>query len=247
MRFVIPALIVMCAIGCGPSSSGSSGNKGNDEATDKPKTAVKTGDEYWPLKEGNAWTYEIVQQLRGGKVGGDSTRATITFKVRKVTESNGEKIAEVALLDVDLREQAILTFVANDKGLFQRGIRSAKTNVPISPDVPLALVAPDKSKPAQWEGTGPQPYVNKVGKFALSLEYGGTMEVDAMQDRYPCEVFTSKTEIKSGKQVINYRQDSYFAPGIGLVRSVEESQVTDDGRPFGLVTKTTTLRSHTLK
>ncbi|GEM_PF-3491300 len=230
--------------GCGPAAPKDSGGEG---ATKVIKAEAKSAQDYFPFAVGNSWTYDEVEQQSGSQIGTRNMRSTITLKVTNVVNKPEGISADVGVFDQDSKKIGAVVFLAAKDALYQTELLYKGKPMTLEPPMCVAVYPSEPSNGKTWTGVGPKPWVGTTGKYTLKVEGLGPVEVDGVNERFACLGFHTTAEYDEGSQHIQYEQKSYYAPRVGIVRTLEMVQVFSKGQQIGTVTKVSTLRSHTLK
>jgi len=232
-------LIVACTllVGCGDKSS----NTYKPQPTPKiPVAKLNPGEEstIFPFVAENQWVYEAsatAQANTGEQRGGNFE---LSFKVAKVEDQADGKVAHIQIIR-DGKVESNQRWVINSKGLYQ-----ASSNIGLGDFAPMQ---PQVSFPVTeggtftWTGKGPRP-IGKPGTYTIESKVIGPQEVDTGIGRISAIAIESKSEWPDGKKKIQATTTQWWAPGIGLVRYVQN---TSDGTVATV--QTLKLKSHTLK
>lgn len=227
----------LLAIGCGKKSE----NSYKPKAAPKIQPAsVKPGEEaaLFPFASGNQWVYEATAgaQANTGQQSGGAFE--LTFKITKVEEGANGKIAFMSIIR-DGKVASDQKWVVNSKGLYQASSKIGEGDFqPMQPQVMFPVT--DGSE-FSWSGVGPRP-VGKPGPYKLNSKVLGPQEVDTGVGRLSAIAVESTGSWKDGNKQIQVATTSWWAPGIGLVRYVQN---TNDGTIA--TAQTLKLKSHTLK
>lgn len=230
--------------GCGPTA----GSKGNEEgATKVVRQEAKTPEDYWPLAEGNSWTYDVEESIESAASGASGARSLVTLKVAGIKQTDSGKEAEITVYDEKLQAISRLRIAAGEKGLLQVGITSKGKQHTYSPPIPLLPYPFESGAQVEWTGVGPMPYTFEPGNFTTTVEVVGKRDVDTADQRYEAVGVRTITTLTVDGTEINAEQNAFYSPGVGLVRSVDNVSAARDGKLVGTMRKVMVIRSHTLK
>jgi len=232
-------LMATCLLvaGCGDKSS----NTYKPKPTPKiPVAKVNPGEEasIFPFMADNQWVYEATALLQANTGEQRSGSFELTFKVTKVEDQADGKTAHIQILR-DGKVESNQRWVVNAKGLYQASSNAGQGD--FSPMQSQVLFPVTEGATFTWTGSGPRP-VGKPGNYTINSKVIGPQEVDSGVGRISAIAVESKTEWMEGKKKVQATTTQWWAPGIGLVRYVQN---TTDGTVATV--QTLKLKSHTLK
>ncbi|MBV6457551.1 MAG: hypothetical protein HONBIEJF_00664 [Fimbriimonadaceae bacterium] len=227
----------MLVAGCGDKSS----NTYKPQPTPKiPVAKVNPGEEgtLFPFTAENQWVYEATataQANTGEQRGGNFE---LTFKIAKVDNQGDSKVAQVQIIR-DGKVESNQRWVSNSKGLYQASSNAGQGD--FSPMQPQVMFPIAEGGTFSWTGNGPRP-VGKPGTYTVTSKVIGPQEVDTGLGRISAIAIESKSQWADGKKTVQATTTQWWAPGVGLVRYVQN---TTDGTIA--TAQTLKLKSHTLK
>lgn len=237
--FVTLSLLVLNA--CGPSGGpGSSGEKTPVAAAD---TQVLEAVDLWPLEVGNQWTFEVEEVLEAPNVPADRRRFERVLKVTKAAPNEGGKTAELAVLDQDGKTLGVIHIEVNKGGIYQLGMGSGNSKVMYEKPFPLMLWPAKKGEKSSWKGKGARPGIGTTGDISANFEQKGRAIVDSAAGRFSAYRFDTLQQYEVNKVKFETAQAAWFAPGVGMVRSLETVATSNGARQ----SQKLVLKSHTVK
>lgn len=226
---------------CGPSGGpGSSGEKTPVAAAD---TKVVAATDLWPLEVGNQWTFEVEEVLQAPNAPPDSRRFERVLKVTKATPKEGGKTAELAVLDADGKTLGVIHIEVNSGGIYQLGMGSGSSRIMYEKPFPLILWPAKKGEKSSWKGKGARPGVGTTGEISANFEHKGRAVVDSAAGRFSAYRFDTVQQYEVNKIKFETAQAAWFAPGVGMVRSLETVATSNGARQ----SQKLVLKSHTVK
>ncbi len=172
---------------------------------------------YYPLKEGNQWSYKVTRE---GKKGGEKTAlGETTFKVAKVRDVDGKKRAEIHNLSQDGKKLASEELANTKNGLLRYQVNELKLSEPLK----LLKYPVEKGEWEQDIQVG-----EKKAKFKIKIEAEEEM-VKVPSGEYDAVKMILTMEFEKGKTAATVTY--WFAPDVGMVK---QTFVIGSGEPITL-------------
>jgi hypothetical protein len=237
--FITVALLALAIAGCSPT--GTSTSASGPAETKVLSNPVSNARDLWPASIGNAWTYTIGQVRQTRTTAPTSGTAEATLKLVGTKPVTGGVVATFKIIQEN-KERSTLVFQITDKGVFQISTMTGGRGGEFRPQLP-ALPWPMKvGEVKEWSGTGPSAGSGAIEPFKSSVIYKGESEVDTPAGRMNgLRVDSSQTTKVKGKPV-TVTQSMWFVPKVGLVRSFEVIQTSDEIRQTDLRLKAYTVK-----
>lgn len=235
---ILFAALLIAVVSCGPSAE--SGIKPGTKTKVIANTA-STASDLMPFQKGNAWVLtarSVTQNAQGQREAGGGE---VTLKCIAVEESGGNK---VATLDVKstVGDPAKTQISTTDKGVFQVSYESAKGKMLFNPPFPLMPYGLKPGETIKYDGSGPLPGVGKVGPIKATITFKGEVELDTGAGRVKALRADNTQTYKDGNKTFQSMQSYWFAPKIGLVRSLNTIVLGAGGFEQELILKTYTVK-----
>lgn len=186
---------------------------------------AETAPKLFPHTEGSTWTYalEVQTQAAGGAPARSETE--IVYKVDAAKKS-GETTSFLLGIYQDGKKKDEQMWSVNSKGIFQDSL--GPTRRPFTPPQPVVVFPLKEGEPFKWSGTS-QAANGRRTSSQLEGTIVGTQTVDtAMGDADAVMIESVSTfdvpnrngQTAKGQTVT----DSWFRPGVGIVRYRQVSQ-----------------------
>lgn len=220
------ALAAIFAAGCGSKDNAAAAATGGKPEPAVPPAEVKAGDEasLMPLATGNQWTYT-------------SDANQITLKVANVAPQGDGKKATIEIF-VNDKLTSRQVWLQNKTGMYQ--LAQGLNPKPFNPPQPILLFPIERGKVSKYTGTGPVD--NATGRIQSELRVDGPQPVDTDMGEKSGILVRQAVLLTAGKVQGRLVSNTWFAPGIGIVRLRNDIQVGNGQR-----TEVLRLKNYTLK
>ena len=198
------------------------------------ETKVAAGEERTlaPMAVGNQWVYTRQQ---------GSSKAEITMKVTAVRQTpDGDTDATINIRQITAQgavDESTIVWLVNDTGIYQSSSADS-TYDPPQLLVPFPLKKGNEWQEVKQEGIGGRPY-SEAGPYQIRVRVLGTHEVDTDKGRMSAIAIESVTEWETEAGPAASITLSWWKPGVGFVRQVQEVRT-----PAGTVKDILKLKSY---
>ncbi|RMG25451.1 MAG: hypothetical protein D6724_04100 [Armatimonadetes bacterium] len=165
--------------------------------------------EYFPLRPGLKWEYDVVADP-----GLLAVRQTLVCG-EPVTIRGAEAIPMQSILDGKVAQTS---YYAKQNGFYT--IVALEETTPLGRPIPVLPIEPKRG--ASWEYDGGVPVLTELTPFRFKARVEGFEELDVLGQKRSC--VKVRFDATTGREVAVMQTVSteWYAPGIGLVKKVQE-------------------------
>ena len=218
------SLIIVAGLtifGCGKGSNATSGSKTSSvKAPEGVPVTVQNERTLFPFAEGNVWNYaiEIKTQIAGKPE--QNAVGEIQYKMTKVTKESGDSVRATLAIMQGGKQSDAQEWICDSTGFYQ--VSAKATKVTFSTKQPVIKFPVKDQETFRWEGTGLTP-IGKQGSMRYAFKNDGTVPTDTEMGEMNAMFMESGGSFKTtdgiiGQIIVN----SWFTPGVGLVRYKQE-------------------------
>jgi len=204
-----------------------------------------SGDRYFPLDEGRYWRYDMIYETMDGRF-----RGTYALEMLATEEKEGRKRYIARTIDGEL-----IYYTVDDKGV--KRIGSEKTvdrNTTYSGEERYVFHYP-LVEGTEWESVTVSRALIKTGppqktEFHIRARVPVSVSIESMNDivRVPAGTFRNCIRVVLsgdsfvnagnyvGRTIVNVKETNWYAPGVGLVKSVRHETTTKKALDKGSIT-----------
>ena len=208
-------------IGCGKGSSpGADPKQSLARAPEGAPVTPQNERTLFPFAEGNVWTYAIeIKTQIAGKPEQNAT-GEIQYKITSVVKNSPDSVRATLAIMQNGKQTDVQEWGCDSKGIFQLSMKSSKT--PYSPKQPVIRFPVKDQDAFRWEGTGLTP-IGKPGSMRYAFKNDGTLPADTEMGQMNAVFMESGGSFKTSDGIIGQIiVNSWFTPGVGLVRYKQE-------------------------
>ncbi|MFZ4508437.1 MAG: hypothetical protein ACOYON_12155 [Fimbriimonas sp.] len=235
----IVGLVGLALIGCGNRAPGYT--PAPREAVDPVKVDVADKTSLMPMRVGSQWIYSLeIRKMDGARVL-DSGSGEVVYKVVKSEETNGTVRATLELSQGD-KVVDRQRWTVSAAGVYQASVLYDNKDTPFLPTPqPIVMSPPTDGQKFTWKGTGITP-AGSPGQMSFESTTELNQEVDTEIDRFSAVAIRTITKFKLNAKDGRAESNSWFTPGVGLVRYVQETAVGSQSTAVVLKLKSFSLR-----
>lgn len=231
---VVAGLVV---IGCGGPDAAKPAEKKNE--VKDTKVTPENQATLFPFAEGNSWVFNVDIERQAAGQAKQVGNGQIEYRVKSVTKgANGETRAMLEVSQ-DGSKKDMQEWSMDSKGIYQVSMKAER--IQFSPKQPVIRFPVKDQDVFNWQGTGLTP-IGKSGKMSYAYKNDGMQVADTDMGSMNCLYIQSTGKFQTGETVGVIATNSWFAPGVGLVRYRQAIRLKDLQS-----TITLRLKSYTVK